>query len=261
MKIIKLGSTDREAVIDWQYFLIGQGLLEGSADGDFGPKTHAATVAFQRAHGLQPDGIVGNKSYGAAMQLGFPGAASDDLTDKTSPNWPAKPSFPPLSTNAEREAVFGKFLYVHKPLPGNYEHIEVVGDWPARNLVSVDIPQLYRFTNRKKITFHRLAADQLKKLWNDWEAAGLLHWVLTYEGAYNPRFIRGGVATRTLSNHAFGTAFDINYAWNQLGAMPALVGQKGCVRELVHLAHLNGFYWGGHFSRKDGMHFEVAKLL
>jgi len=40
-----------------------------------------------------------------------------------------------------------------------------------------------------------------------------------------------------------------------------LVGQKGCVRELVPIAHENGFYWGGHFSRLDGMHFEIAKIL
>jgi len=28
----------------------------------------------------------------------------------------------------------------------------------------------------------------------------------------------------------------------------------------VPIAHDHGFYWGGHFSRSDGMHFEVAKL-
>jgi hypothetical protein len=39
------------------------------------------------------------------------------------------------------------------------------------------------------------------------------------------------------------------------------MGQKGCVRELVPIANEFGFYWGGHFSRMDGMHFEIAKLL
>ena len=73
-----------------------------------------------------------------------------------------------------------------------------------------------------------------------------------------PRFVRG---SRTiLSNHSFGTAFDINVPWNLLGSVPALVGQKGSVRELVPIANQNGFYWGGHFPRKDGMHFSIAKL-
>lgn len=50
-------------------------------------------------------------------------------------------------------------------------------------------------------------------------------------------------------------------AYNPLGARPALVGQKGSVRELVPIANKWGFYWGGHYSgRKDGMHFEVAVL-
>jgi D-alanyl-D-alanine carboxypeptidase len=29
------------------------------------------------------------------------------------------------------------------------------------------------------------------------------------------------------------------------------------VRELVEIAYQHGFYWGGHFSPLDGMHFEV----
>ena len=36
---------------------------------------------------------------------------------------------------------------------------------------------------------------------------------------------------------------------------------KGCVRELVPIAHDHGFYWGGHFTRQDGMHFELARLF
>lgn len=42
----------------------------------------------------------------------------------------------------------------------------------------------------------------------------------------------------------------------------AEITPPGCVFELVPLAHQFGFYWGGHFkTRRDGMHFEVAKPL
>jgi hypothetical protein len=87
----------------------------------------------------------------------------------------------------------------------------------------------------------------------------LLNHILTFDGAYTSRFIR--CSNKTLSNHAFGTAFDINAGENPLGAQPALPGRKGCVFELVPTAHQFGFYWGGHFSRRDGMHFEIAKRL
>jgi hypothetical protein len=46
-----------------------------------------------------------------------------------------------------------------------------------------------------------------------------------------------------------------------LNKIPALVGQKGSVREIVPIANEFGFYWGGHFTRKDGMHFEIAKIV
>ena len=35
---------------------------------------------------------------------------------------------------------------------------------------------------------------------------------------------------------------------------------KGCVRELIRMANESGFYWGGHFNRLDGVHFEVAQV-
>jgi len=68
------------------------------------------------------------------------------------------------------------------------------------------------------------------------------HGVRAPAGGYKPRFKRG--VPGVLSNHAFGTAFDINVECNALGATPALFGQRGCVRELVPIAHKWGFFWG-----------------
>lgn len=257
MKVLKIGDKG-DGVRKWQFFLIGQGFDLGTADGMFGERTKAATMAFQQQHNLQPDGIVGNKTAGTAMIQGF-GILHDNRQGIVSANWPPKPDFRPLLSFAERAALFGYFAYRHHPLPGNPENIIVLDNWASLNLVRIEVPQLIPVRGNPQVYFHRLAARQFAKLWSDWEQAGLLHHVLTWEGAYAPRFIRG---SRTiLSNHAFGTAFDINYAWNKLGTQPALVGQKGSVRELVHIAYQNGFYWGGHFSRQDGMHFEVARLL
>jgi hypothetical protein len=257
MKLLKLGVVNND-VKKWQYFLMGQGHYHGQVTGKFDSITHAATIAFQEKQGLQPDGVVGNISIGRAMQLGF-GLITDTRTDISSENFPSKPNFPPLVSNAERAVVFGTLKFKSKPLPGNPENIEITNNWDSQNIIKVMVPQLIPIKGTATVYFHKKGANQLVKLFKDWETAGLLHKVLTWDGAYNPRFVRG--SKTVLSNHAFGTAFDINVNWNRLGAIPALVGQKGSVRELVQIANNNGFYWGGHFSRKDGMHFEIAKVV
>ena len=257
MKVIKLGSKGA-LVKQWQYFLLGQGLLEGTVDGKFGVFTKEATLEFQFINDLEPDGIVGNYTYGKAMLLGFMGA-TDKFDDKSSINWPPKPDFEVITSNSKRHEIFGQFDYEHNPIPGNYENIRVMGNWASENIVRVEIPQLISIKGTANVSFHKLAAQQLKDLWQAWEDEQLLHLVLTWHGSYVHRYIRG--STRTLSNHAFGTAFDINANWNWLGAVPALTSKLGSVRELVTIANDFGFYWGGHYSRRlDGMHFEVAVL-
>ena len=255
LEIIRIGSKGN-LVEDWQFFLRGKNIYFDEVDGKFGKNTFDATCIFQSAHQLNPDGIVGDKTYGAAMIEGF-GVAKDPVNGKQNPNWPEKPTFGPIVSDAKKQSIFGPFTYVHKPLPGEQEHIEIKGTWQKDNIIKVSVPQL-RVFGGQHLWFHRLAATQIQNLWKDWEDAGLMHLPLTWGGTFNPRFIRG--SRTTLSNHAFGTAFDINMAWNGLGAQPALTGHKGSVRELVEIANQNGFYWGGHFSRRDGMHFEVAEL-
>ncbi len=189
-------------------------------------------------------------------------APSATALDKSSPDFPPRPAFRPIVSDDERRALFGTFQFVHEPVPDNPENIRILGNWESRNIVTVSIP-LKSFLGRNgplKMHFHAVAKDQLIALWLAWEKAGLLDRIQSFDGAFVPRFQRK--STSKLSNHAFGSAFDINAATNPLGAEPAAMGTKGCVRELVPLANAHGFYWGGHFStRPDGMHFEVAKLI
>ncbi len=52
-----------ESVRALQQKLIDLGFLEGGADGQFGKATKAAVVRFQKQHGLDDDGIVGEKTW------------------------------------------------------------------------------------------------------------------------------------------------------------------------------------------------------
>lgn len=260
LQILRRGNEGEE-VRRWQNFLIGQGLLQGIADGRFGPVTEAATIAFQKRKHLEADGTVGPRTYGAALTSGFDPMFSDPQGGTSGLDWPPQPIFAPLNSNVARAEIFGEFRY-ERIIEGK-DDIRILGNWEGGNIVSVVIPQLRGVKGASangKIRVHKLVVEQVKALFAAWETESLMPLVLTFEGAFVPRFQRGS-ATK-LSNHAWGTAFDINYEWNKLGVVPALRGRKGSVRELVPLANRFGFYWGGHFgSRPDGMHFEVARVL
>lgn len=180
--------------------------------------------------------------------------------DKLGAGIPQRPSFRPLLL-AEKQKIFGTFKFVADPRPDNHEHIKVTDDWVQRNIKKVSIPikGIFGKPGPLVMDFHKLAEDQLLSLWLEWEKLGLLDRVLSFDGAHVARFIRG--STTTLSNHAFGTAFDINARFNPLGGRPAPAGKQGSVWELVPAANKFGFWWGGFYnSRLDGMHFEVAEL-
>jgi lysozyme len=64
--LLRQGATG-QTVIDLQQRLNGRGFEVGAPDGDFGPKTKAAVMAFQKAAGLGVDGIVGPATWGALL--------------------------------------------------------------------------------------------------------------------------------------------------------------------------------------------------
>ncbi|TAN49897.1 MAG: peptidoglycan-binding protein [Methylococcaceae bacterium] len=258
IKVIKKGSTGT-FVMQWQIFLRGQDYLVNSS-GMFDEATVEATKQFQHVNNLDVDGVVGNQTLAAALSLGL------ELVEyaETEADYPPKPTFSPLVNNAARQETFGRLEFEPAPTATNPEGIRITNKWDTNNIVKVIIPQLRNIEGANAsgaVHFHRKAADQLLALWNAWEQNDLLKYVLTYSGDYVPRFVRGKADEQVLSNHAFGTAFDINYAWNKLGTEPATEGAKGCVYKLVPIAHQYGFYWGGHFTRRDGMHFEIATIV
>ncbi len=80
MDILQEDSTGPD-VVALQTRLKARGFSPGAIDGNFGPGTTAAVLAFQKSDGLLADGIVGART---AIALGFPG--SDLPTSAGMPN-------------------------------------------------------------------------------------------------------------------------------------------------------------------------------
>lgn len=259
MRVLRRGMSGDD-VRHWQAFLRGDDdIFDGFADGKFGSATVEGTRRWQRKHGLVDDGVVGLKSFGMAQSMGFNPGFEDDDASETGPDWPAPPAFAPLDSEGRKRA-FGEFQFEPAPTPGNQEAIRILGSWVQENIVTANIPQLASFPNTHggNIKLHKLAVAPFTKFFAEVEAEGLLDRVLTFNGSWVPRFVRG--SQTSLSNHAYGSAIDMNVEWNRLARVPALKGKKGSVRELVPIANRCGIYWGGHFrGRADGMHFELTK--
>lgn len=187
----------------------------------------------------------------------------DFANEATQPIGLPVPLFVPTQANhlqvlshAERCAKFGVFAFTPDPQPGNVEHVTIEHDWLAQNIVPVNIPQL----PGRRTQMHRRAVDPFLALWAAWEKAKLIDRIVTFDGGFAPRYKRhrSGPAVN-LSNHAWGSALDINAGYNPLGREPAPIAAKGCTRELVAIAQDRGWAWGGWFHAPDAMHFELVK--
>ena len=174
-------------------------------------------------------------------------------------DWPPKPTNLKYLSVYNAEQMYGKIEWKR----GSGDRIIILNDF-KNNIITIDLPQLARIKNpvSTKIRCHKLAAQPILRLWDEWEKMGFLNKIQNWAGCFYPRTIRPkknkNVPTNILSNHAFGVAFDINTISNARGKTPPFIGEKGCIRELVPIANKLGFFWGGHFTTRDGMHFELS---
>lgn len=79
---VNLGDKDK-------HVRLVQEKIGAKVDGDFGPKTEAAVIEWQKAHGLTPDGIVGPKVWEAMFGAVKP-AANKDSDSTTYPGTPVR---------------------------------------------------------------------------------------------------------------------------------------------------------------------------
>lgn len=173
---------------------------------------------------------------------------------------PTKLSVPPIPlTTAARERLFGRFSFKSAPALDNPEKILVTDSWAKENLVKLSLPPIIARAEGADIAwFHRLVAPRFVELCEAWERAGLGPDILQWGGSYAARFMRG---SKTLSAHAWGTAFDLNCRCNPLGRDTCLPPVRGNMVRLAAVAETHGWAWGGRFkSRNDPMHLELAKL-
>ena len=111
------------------------------------------------------------KGFKKAIELGF--YSEQGLVSVTNnDNFPPKPNFLPITGNATREKLFGKFAYKPTPSKQNPEGIVITDDWAKKNIIKVNLPALALATNGtyKSMMWHKECEYQLVKLFER------LHW-------------------------------------------------------------------------------------
>lgn len=103
----------------------------------------------------------------------------------------------------------------------------------------------------KRLYCNKLMIQPLTTAFNNLISRNIVHELKTWDGCFNIRKKRGLVS---MSLHSWGLAIDVNAAWNGLGMESKLSP------EFVKCFTDAGFHWGGQWSRKDPMHFQLSKI-
>jgi hypothetical protein len=192
---------------------------------------------FQRDHGLVPDGVVGPVTE-AALAAALAAVPTPSL------------SLLVPDGLAQLRATFGDIQLVPGPDPKDPCYLQVVDDWPARNLVVAPIQGIPAIS---RIYCHRKLAPLLQATFADIAAAGLAGEIHSFDGCFCPRYKRRTVR-QTPSVHCWAIAVDVNARTNQQGTRGDMSPQ------VVAVFRRHGFKWGGDWAGKyrDPMHFQYC---
>jgi hypothetical protein len=228
-------SGDAVRIVQDELLSLGYDLGTSGADGVFGDHTAQAVKAFQRDHGLTPDGIVGPNTRAALTAA---------LAQRPVGRLPVPNGL------AQLRATFGDIRLSMGPHPDEPCYLRIAGDWVAQNLATMTvegIPAMH------KVYCHRKIIPILQEVFAGVVAAGLATEIHTFDGCFCPRFKRR-TQRQAPSVHSWGAALDLNAATNRQGT-------KGDMHPgLVAIFRKHGFKWGGDWSgaSRDPMHFQYC---
>lgn len=103
----------------------------------------------------------------------------------------------------------------------------------------------------KRIYCNKDLVGPLQQAFKNLITTGAVKELKTWDGCFNIRKKRG---LASLSLHSWGIAVDVNAFENGLNQAPKLS------TAFVKCFTDSGFDWGGTWKRKDGMHFQLAKI-
>lgn len=214
------------------------GLYDAPVDGYDGKKTRAGVKAFQRIHGLVPDGIIGRLTMAEMFPDPIPERDQDTPTPHGSQNWPRQ---------KDVEKFYGKpgsnQTFIQLPFPMRLA-------WEKRKIIK-------SFSIHEKVhdsalrCFERIAdaydEDMRRQIGID-----------LFGGCLNVRKMRGG---SNWSMHAFGAAIDFDPERNQLrwGKDKARLALPDC-EKFWRIWEEEGWVSLGRAANRDFMHIQAARL-
>jgi hypothetical protein len=143
------------------------------------------------------------------------------------------------------KTLFGEFAA--RPSPSRPGYLDIDPAWVRANIDTQTLPLLGR------VTCNRALLPQLRDAMAALKRRGLGFLIDSYDGCFAPKFVNRD-PTAMLSHHAWGIAFDCNFAGNAYGEPPHQDPR------LVRTMERWGFIWGGSFIVPDGNHFEYRRV-
>jgi D-alanyl-D-alanine carboxypeptidase len=182
------------------------------------------------------------------LQSGLPNAG-------TRTSWPSRAIGEDMPEVTFVHPLFGsvRFKTAHENKWVFGDQITFLSGFNVADIEPVTVPQLAHIpVDNGHLRFHKRAQAQLLAVFADIEALGLLPIIKTCAGALNFRLRRptSGKLSKLPSNHAFGTAIDLNADDKSLGAS---------VAPIAPIFEAFKFKWGKAFN--DPMHFEVEAFV